>query len=124
MSSNNDLEFSGTIQDSISKRTDILHSVIDNFGLNSVQTLPARMIGVGKFDSKTTETADDEKRFNITVAGERVTVITNGGDFGLFVWFPTEIKMKIWKYAFEAPRIVSLSFKNVKHNSSCCGQLQ
>ncbi|TGO83348.1 hypothetical protein BPOR_0660g00010 [Botrytis porri] len=120
MSANEDLEISGTKPDWILKRTDILYSAIDNFGLNSVQTLPACMVDMGKSDSKTTETADDKKGFNITVAGERVTVVTNGGDSGLFEWFPTEIK----KYAFQAPRIVLASFKQVKRNSSCGGHFR
>ncbi|TGO42588.1 hypothetical protein BHYA_0007g00920 [Botrytis hyacinthi] len=116
MSANKDLDLSGTKPESISKREHLFLSAINNVVLHSVQTLLAGMIGVRKIDSK--------NRFNITVAGERVTVITNGGDFGLFEWFPTEIKLKIWKYAFEAPRIVSVSFKNIKHSSSCRGHVR
>ncbi|TGO20527.1 hypothetical protein BPAE_0288g00090 [Botrytis paeoniae] len=100
MSTNKDLELSGTKPDSISKRKHIFLSAIDNVGLNSIQKLLAGMIGKG------------------------VTVITNRGDFGLFEWFPTEIKLKIWKYAFEAPRIVSVSFKDIKHSSSCRGHVR
>ncbi|KAF7956605.1 hypothetical protein EAE96_003939 [Botrytis aclada] len=118
MSANKDLELSGTKRGPISKRRELLDSAVDNLGLNSVQTPLAGMIGVGNFSPKTTKTTDDKNRFNITVAGERVTVITNGGDFGLFEWFPTEIKLKIWKHAFEAPRIVSISSKDITHNSS------
>ncbi|TEY46814.1 hypothetical protein BOTCAL_0313g00050 [Botryotinia calthae] len=113
MSSNKDQELSGTKKDSISKRPEFLHSALNKLGLNSVQKLLAGMLGVESFDAKTSEITD-KKRFNITVAGKSVTVITNGGDFGLFEWFPTEIKLKIWKYALKAPRIVSISSKGNK----------
>ncbi|KAF7886940.1 uncharacterized protein EAF02_003587 [Botrytis sinoallii] len=93
MSANEDLVISGTRTDSISKRRDLSHSAFRNLGLNSVQTLRSGVIG------------------------ERVTVITNDGDFGLFEWLPTEIKLKIWKYAFEAPRIVSTSCKYINGDS-------
>ncbi|KAF7931584.1 uncharacterized protein EAE98_004320 [Botrytis deweyae] len=92
MSANEDLVISGTKTDSISKRRDLSYSAFRNLGLNSVQTLRSGVISVGKFDSKTTETTVDKNKFIITVAGERVTVITNDCDFGLFEWLPTEIK--------------------------------
>ncbi|TGO66723.1 hypothetical protein BOTNAR_0055g00090 [Botryotinia narcissicola] len=110
MSANKDSELSETKPEPISKRKHLFLSAINNVGLQSVQTLLAGMIGAKKIESK--------NRFNVTVAGKRVTVITNGGEFGLFEWFPTEIKLKIWNYALEAPRIVSVSFKNVEHSSS------
>ncbi|TGO17989.1 hypothetical protein BTUL_0013g00650 [Botrytis tulipae] len=116
MSANKESELSETKPESISKRKHLFLSAINNVGLQSVQTLLAGMIGVKKIDSETW--------FNITVAGERVTVITNGGDFGLFEWFPTEIKLKIWNYALEAPRIVSVSFKNMEHSSSSRGHVR
>lgn len=92
ISSNEDQELSDTKKDSISKRPDFLHSALNNLGLNYVQTRLVGMLGVEIFDSKTSEITD-KKRFSITVAGKSVTVITNGGDFGLFEWFPTEIKV-------------------------------
>ncbi|KAK6606097.1 hypothetical protein H4I96_04559 [Botrytis cinerea] len=116
MSSNQDQELSGTKKDSISKRPDFLHSALNNLGLNYVQKRLVGMLGVEIFDSKTSKITD-RKRFNITVAGKSITVITNGGDFGLFEWFPTEIKLKIWEYALEAPRIISISSKAMKRNS-------
>jgi len=92
MSSNEDQELSGTKKDSISKRPDFLHSALNNLGLNYVQKRLVGLLGVEIFDSKTSKITD-RKRFNITVAGKSITVITNGGDFGLFEWFPTEIKV-------------------------------
>ncbi|KAF7944794.1 uncharacterized protein EAE97_005427 [Botrytis byssoidea] len=71
MSDNKDPELSETKPESISKRKYLFLSAINNVGLQSVQTLLAGMIGAKKIDSK--------NRFNITVAGKRVTVITNGG---------------------------------------------
>ncbi|KAJ8071489.1 hypothetical protein OCU04_001809 [Sclerotinia nivalis] len=96
--------------------------LLNRFGLGSVRKL---LVGLCRFENHDLDYLEtingNEKNSKLDLAENHLKEVDNESEFGLFEWFPTEVKLKILAYAFEAPRVVSVSCRQLKHNSSCHG---
>ncbi|KAI9647228.1 hypothetical protein NHQ30_003611 [Ciborinia camelliae] len=92
--------------DQVLRGKDLLHFFIDNFGLEPVRKLLSGLFRLGKHGQDHLNTIKE---------------INSEHEFGLFQWLPMEVKLKILAYAFEDPRIVSVSCKILKHKPLCQG---
>ncbi|QSZ33707.1 hypothetical protein DSL72_005278 [Monilinia vaccinii-corymbosi] len=101
---------------------EILSSLLNCLGLEAVRKLLVSFLRINQRGLGHLSTTKGEgKIYETTFQGGSAIHSVNDGKFLLFGQLPVELKIKIFKYAFEAPRIVSVSHQRLKHNSSCHG---
>ncbi|KAF7872470.1 hypothetical protein EAF04_003391 [Stromatinia cepivora] len=117
-----DGEISNTHSDRVLRAIYTFGALLNHFGLKSVRKLLVDLFRVENQNIDYLETINgNEKNSRAGLGESNLKKIDNESEFGLFEWFPTEVKLKILAYAFEAPRIVSVSCRQLKHNPSCHG---
>ncbi|ESZ90994.1 hypothetical protein SBOR_8628 [Sclerotinia borealis F-4128] len=116
---NNDGEMKS---DQVLRGTDLFRTLLDYSGMEAVRKKLVGFFRLDKYGADSLRTIVGKYSISDPTDTREVgTKVDDEGKFGLFRWLPMEVKLKILTYAFDDPRIVSVSCKQLKHNASCHG---